>query len=885
MTLDTATLLCAAIASPDAVVEVCRGATEEERRAVAPEVIAWFRERNPYVPWRVEVGDAAAVIAVITFEEFKKLKLLECGVAYGQPVVELLADRRPRWLSTWAEKALERQLRGGRAAAWPAVRRLIRRGVLERPTSDAYTLLMINGIGHLGRDHRGAGEERVKISDVLWRDGLAEHEVWRLFEVEGRVRPGISLTTFGEPRWRPALITLAGDGRIDRDRLISANLGALASGFTPYNNRWYLELHDELELTDEERRRHARELTALLRQHDPQVVKMGISEAAALGRLRAVAPEDVAHPLTATIARLPKAIAREALVLLRGLTPRPHSASAAAAALIHPDTDVQADAIELLESLTELDQATTDALKAASAMIAATLSDRVRRLVGGQSISAPAESVPEDLAPRIRRIDERWRLAAGVDWPDTPVSPDRRALPLDPDGVIQPTECADEVIDLLTRLIEDANDPDEVELALDGLACFGAELYREAGWGPSPLRKRALAIVRQSGGGERRHLERLLANAVLELNEASGDRVHGSVYPSARIKHVQELVRARRSERLLALPTHRGGLIDARVFAERVRHARETEVSAFDATVGLLRLVQVHGTEALASLQGIDGAFAAATRYALGANELPDDQQLLWAAAAHARDPDGTTVTDAAPYPILFLTQNFGRGSFARWMAIAWPTRREAYYGVAASDPYFDFDDRDDWGMAGYLPPLLEGDEPVGPMARALLVRSLSAKAATMRLPAIDIVVAAVEEGRIVGPELGDTVARYWHAGSIVPARLAGALTEIARVSRLHADAVRRVIEQAVTRGVPSQGAYALLELLLEVASRLGTGVTDEVARGILASLQGSSKAARAGRAAADLPRGAKPADVTHEALAARVSRAERYQAWVETRS
>lgn len=120
--------------------------------------------------------------------------------------------------------------------AWPVARRLVRLGVIPRPTVAAYTTLMPWALTRLG------GISRTLADELLADPGLLDDEVWRLFTV-----PDAAVEVQRTGGWAPSLVRLAEQGHLDRDRLIDACLGAFLRDFAPNRVEWYAQLHEHLE--------------------------------------------------------------------------------------------------------------------------------------------------------------------------------------------------------------------------------------------------------------------------------------------------------------------------------------------------------------------------------------------------------------------------------------------------------------------------------------------------------------------------------------------------------------------------------------------------------------------------------------------------------------
>lgn len=219
----------------------------------------------------------------------------------------MLSDRRPAWLDGWVEHINNVQARSSSRSeqTWPFTRHLIEAGLCERPATDAYVLNMIRGIHYEAFDSRARWQsereryqevydawlERLRARSVIDRlrnePDLLERDVWDLFRVRGR--PSRMLTPIGKGAvadklkrskryWGPALVELACEGRISRDRLIHETLEALARNFPPGQLRWLIELHELLQVSPSERSAQHEDYLHLLSAADANVVKFAVAE-------------------------------------------------------------------------------------------------------------------------------------------------------------------------------------------------------------------------------------------------------------------------------------------------------------------------------------------------------------------------------------------------------------------------------------------------------------------------------------------------------------------------------------------------------------------------------------------------------------------------------
>jgi Family of unknown function (DUF6493) len=482
---------------------------------------------------------------------------------------------------------------------------------------------------------------------------------------------------------------------------------------------------------------------------------------------------------------------------------------------------------------------------------------------------------------------------------------DADAPRLVPEQAIVPINDLDELIATFSQVLENASNPDDVERVLDGVSRLCDQVPTDFAARTGPMRVRAargeqpVSLCRVLNGlalswatGKPHHIDYADTFAYRYIVGIFARRVHALAHRVA----------DRQAAPLLGAPTHVGGWIDPRVLVERAHTQMRlpSKLDRLDASLALLRLAPDPGprADALQAAAGLEGHFAAALRYALGGEEKtvgPDAR--LWVAAARARAPRdddplvlvrhpdlGPDAGQAArravlpgPHPtrdrfiraqhhiiscdppvqkadnpdlltvLLHDIVAHGAADATGWVASAWPLGRESFFAAGA-----------DLMLGVELPPgeavsyrpfieaLLDPDTPLRPMARLLLAGTLSSNRPELQGLAVDALVAAVDDGRLDGRLLGETLRQVLTEGLAKPARLAKALADAARVSPLHAR-LAAIALQRLTAGQspPPLGFHLLLELLKELLVETGQRVDDPVVRATLGGLPSSGKTGR----------------------------------------
>ncbi|MCP5068001.1 MAG: hypothetical protein GY946_15675, partial [bacterium] len=188
---------------------------------------------------------------------------------------------------------------------------------------------------------------------------LVEDEVWRLFEVEGtpeRSLAAVDKYAKGRNTWHAAFVELAGDGTLDRDRLLDASLDALMRGFAQFRAQWFSALHEGLEPTPAERGARWRTYLGLASSPVGPTASMALRALVAVQRETDLDAFEVINGIGPALAVRAKGSAKNAIrVLCTAIAANPgytnDGALVLAEALCHPSRDVQQAAADQLVRL------------------------------------------------------------------------------------------------------------------------------------------------------------------------------------------------------------------------------------------------------------------------------------------------------------------------------------------------------------------------------------------------------------------------------------------------------------------------------------------------------------------------------------------------------
>ncbi len=681
----------AAIARGDvpACLELCRGLSEATRRTLAPSVAARYREvrdeRDFSRGIKILPGhwdrERAALVSLYSTAALKDINRLETGgFPWIDPLYEALSERRPAWLEQWVERTLLHP-RNRFSSRWPLVRRLIRDGLCPRPELDAYYLGLLS---------------QPNPRELLDGDpDLLIHEVWRLFEIEGRSDASFSQRDkYSQPQhqWAPLLREFADNGKLDRRRLLAASLGALLRGFKPFQVAWFSIFHESLKPSVEERAALSPQYLQLLASPVPASVSFALKAVQKLEQAGCLDANEVLEAVSAALYSPAGTTAETALKLLESVVKRQtglreRAAGLAMAALEHASVSVQKKAWAFIERYSDPPRL-PERRQTAAQLMAPSLR---KSLLHAETPASPKPARDT----RLGSIAPQWLRRAGIraDGSLEPLDLRSPGIPrLRPGNAVQPIRSLEELIPVLLRVLETEGPPDDVERGLDGISRLCADRPADFERLISPLRKRAQSIAKRWA----RTPASLLAQLSLAWIDRSEwtKRIEGDTseaFLTKRVKEIAMRVREGIPCPLLSAPTHAAGWIDPRTFEKRLNAAAETD--PFDLELGKLRV----GTEVPAWLR----------------KALYETPMIRWAATIVPAQRDEWFETGA-----LLIQKNLDW-----WQA--------------------------QWGNKTYLEPLFEPDTPLGDAGLRLLILGLGAKDNGEGTLATDALNAVIGDGRL----------------------------------------------------------------------------------------------------------------------------------------
>jgi hypothetical protein len=670
------------------------GRSEKERQAVANLAATLISKQAKEIMLQTGPGtfsrnpkfDMARVAALACCSLAQLKKIGWRGIPEDETAYQVLADRRPDWLEEWSKMALEIQPRN-----FSLVRRLVREELCSRPNSENYWLGMLHSdeLGRFG-----------KVRDGLLADPGLLDEIWKLFEIEGNGENSLAARDkYSRPEntWEMALVELAAEGKLPRDRLIDSSLDALARDFAQFRASWFSRFHEALKPTLEERVSRADRYLQLLASKIPPTMSFALNALAILDKAGKLPGQAVVEQIGSALLARSNGTVLAALKLLgraaqaeRGQQPR--IAKLAVEALKHEAAEVQGAALDLIQQLgNPADKELATVLREQSVNLAASQRNRLAEWLKSDGPKSAAKTSKEDdkelktLLQRAKGLDKSLSKLAGIDEALAAVDAvnfqlsalefDGTEIPrLRPDQKIVPIQDLEQLIDCFAAVLENPEATDDVEQVLDGVSRLCDQHPDNFDKLTGPLRKRAedllirnrwgpfagcglgadlcaLAIAwtsaeipthRQSDVTEP-HRTRTVYQYVLRGKPVEFyPHQHGFFqFLSKRLLAIAQRAAKQRPAPLLSNPTHAGGWIDP---VELIKRTNDWENMGkagdlTDQVLALLRLAPDGRAKARAPAGKLTGEFGRALRYALGESEKLGGDVALWTAAARSRAP------------------------------------------------------------------------------------------------------------------------------------------------------------------------------------------------------------------------------------------------------
>lgn len=243
----------------------------------------------------------------------------------------------------------------------------------------------------------------------------------------------------------------------------------------------------------------------------------------------------------------------------------------------------------------------------------------------------------------------------------------------------------------------------------------------------------------------------------------------------------------------------------------------------------------------------------------------------------------------AAEHPVSGLHELVARGAMmdylspaeSRMMASLWPANPDAALWISASSVVGRFDQSASSFSPAHiqLEPLLSSDSTWSEAGCVAVALALMARAPELHGMATDVLIAAVEDGRTTGEDLGAVLGQIARSERAMLNRLADVLSVVGRGTLLGAHACRRITEGILAAlETPPRDLHYMLSALAEWLAMLGEGLAPAAGR-VLAGIKTGKTAKLAKQVIAAAKGPSQRGAVFAQALRGRLDRAARWRA------
>ncbi|MFB4309037.1 DUF6493 family protein [Actinomadura sp. GTD37] len=794
------------------------------------------------------IGGPAAAASWLCHRDLRPWWGSDGYAALREALTAVTADRTDEWRAEVAHRVADRiRVSDVDGMLWHTAAALAKAAGAAPPVSDGFV------VGWLGSDVR---------AEALGEDPFLDALVPKLFEADG---VGAALANDAawmrwdktrKSTWASSLSALARAGRIERATLLDGCVSRFLRGGTPHTLRWFVQLHDALEPTDDETAARVRDYVRLLPAAPPAVAELALRRlrrADDLGRLNAALFAEAAD---AVLFRPEKKLVRAALTWLDRTARKRGRADATVRALT---AVFGSDAVDLRERAVKI-----------AARHAAQVGDAVRQEVRDAAGALPAE-------PRAT-IAEAFGAVEPAAEPEPPMGPP----PFVPREMPAPIGSLAELADEFAVLLRSEAEWPATERFLAALVEFS---HRDPDGAREALRKHADDyapwITRLDDYGYmRRHLREswiqfpvrslLLPKARRSLPEALGALLRGRSHrfgaaPGPRMDRflawrLHEIASAVGNVPvLLATPTEASGHVDPGVLVDRLARLERAgaEPGRAELVQAMLRVPREADAAAAARAKGLASEAGRTVAAWLAGGGLADPAVTCAVlgppAGATGGDrkvrvhttvdmPGDSDIAHLCAFPEKDRAALQGTWSSYRGPGF-WPSVLPSHREIVAAHlvPYAAGTGYYGWNLGVVMLALAEADGPAGAATGTLLALTLADEDRDERAHAAEALLTLGARDALPAAETGAALGRLCALGRVPLPRTVKALTGAADAGA-HAG-VWTILATALPHLLPAPGerAPAGLPSLITLAARLAelTGargaipeVADVAARG-----------------------------------------------------
>jgi Family of unknown function (DUF6493) len=742
---------------------------------------------------------------------------------WGLSALPLLEQLRPTWLASGGAEVLF----DAGLLDFPLMMALRERSLCPQPKTERYAVAIIAAAGAFYR-----GTTFLEVLDA--HPNFRQADLRLIFAVEGTSEHSLAALdkyNKGDGGWTRLLLTLVERGELGRGELLDITLEVLSRGYPSFRAGWYSRFHEQLGPSLDERAARQAQYERLLGSAVPQTASFALKALEQLqkkGRLQATGFVDAIEPvlMAAQAETVKRALKMLALLATLDADGRARIAELSLLALVHPEASVHAAALDLFR---ESGGPTHPRLVARLQSAAPGLAPSVRSTLGDLT---QAEEVPTP--------------AEVVVW--------SRPDPFAAERALLAPMTLESALDCVSRALEQPQDAELFELALDAASRFGAAPRAERQRLGGPLRKRALQLAKR---GPLHALQYELVRVALAwVAQERHAHPHAKLGAPGKIppflwRRTDALITRLLADKggpLLSAPTHQHGHLAEAELARRLE-SHDGGLDLEDAVLALLRVPEAAASRFLPALSarvvGGHRALQSAAGDFPGAHARPRvlrwGDQNVWHRVLVDVEPPAEG-PDAADLPALLLdalAQEHGAYGFEPWLPLALPRAGE---WVAAAECLEHGGYRfDEVARTGELRCWRDPSREPGPNAYLALAIALGTRSSSISLSARDTLVAEISSGRLRAEWLGAAFLTLITSGLIKAGRWCSHLAEVAAISPLYSRAIWRSLLSALRGDAAAfpRDFSKLLGLAKELQIALHERCDDAAARAWLQDVKG----------------------------------------------
>ena len=425
-------------------------------------------------------------LAVFAFCPVSALKRRNFFIRWDhRPALEkIILDRKPDWLDDYIAYDLDEEFS---KLDFETIRRWVKAGICKKPTADGYYRKFAWALQVYQHNKK---ESYIPPADRLLAEPDLLDDIWRLFEIECDAFNIDSWHRKSGPEnyqtWIDAFVALEQQKAISRERLLEATLKGLQQDVKQNQLSGISKLHTMLVPTKEELRQYQSEYLLLLGHKVGHVVKFAIKMLKQIQKHKMLNIQSFLTEVPAVFLQETKGNAVEALKCIKPLIKLGEENSTQALltvceALKHQNMDVQGLAVEIL-SEHDLNDAVKSEISTNIDFVANAYKPALNQLLGNKpstDVAGAIELDPEAIQHQLKQtpVNVLQKLGlAGIDLKSDTIqlAPINSGIGLrkvlDTAEPLIPISSVDELFDTVAHLVEVVDNPEDVELVMDGIS-------------------------------------------------------------------------------------------------------------------------------------------------------------------------------------------------------------------------------------------------------------------------------------------------------------------------------------------------------------------------------------------------------------------------------